>query len=529
MLMHDVSEKAYPNDRMIRAVQMDNITKIYEETGTLANNQVNLVLHKGEILCLAGENGAGKTTLMKILYGMERPDTGSIAIYGRRVHINSPLEANRLGIGMVHQHVMLIDDFTVAQNVTLGKEPIIHAVAYDEKRAEQLVEDIILRHHFSIIANQLVSSLSIGQKQQVEIVKMLYRNVDILILDEPTAVLTEQEIRALFVTLRSLIEQGKSLILITHKLNEIKAISDRVAIMRQGRMIAEAKTDSVDEYEISRMMMGKNVGSNIHKPSPVLSGRREIFRVSNVSVIKRDSGNPLLNNISFSSYSGEILGFAGVGGNGLTELEGILTGMLSVSQGTLEYRDTDVTKADTRKLRAMGMAYVPGDRLHTGVALEATVGESLIIHARHRLSRIGFMQRKKLAQYYRTLSHKYAIQGSMHMLTRMLSGGNIQKLILAREIDQWRDLIIFSEPTWGLDSASSQFVYDQIWLLKEQGAAIVLISSNIDEILSLSDKIIVMHRGKIVARFNHSTNEVTKEKIGTYMLGLAHQGATDGD
>ncbi|MDD3366841.1 MAG: ABC transporter ATP-binding protein [Sphaerochaetaceae bacterium] len=510
---------------MGHAVEMRGIVKIYRETGLRANDGVDLTLEKGEILCLAGENGAGKTTLMKVLYGLEHPDAGSISIMGKEAVIDSPLVANRLGIGMVHQHFMLIDDFTVAQNVTLGKEPLRYGVAFDLKKAEQEVSKLIKEHHFSIEASKKVGSLTIGQKQQVEIIKMLYRDVDILILDEPTAVLTEQEIDALFLTLRALVARGTSLILITHKLHEIKRISDRVTVMRQGKMVGEFATEVVDEKEISRAMMGRSVSLQIERV-PYSEKKEPILQFDKVSLVRKNQERPLLNAISFTAYSGEILGFAGVGGNGLGELESVLSGFLPITSGGIFHKGVNTTKLDTHALRQRGLAYVPADRLHTGSALEADVAKNMIVDARNQFSQHGVLQHKRIVQHTTTLMQTYGVQGTPDMPIGTLSGGNIQKVILAREIEQYRDYIVFSEPTWGLDVSSSRFVYERIAQLRGAGAAVILISSNLDEILAASDRVIVFYRGSIVAVLTRDEiRQVSKEEMGAYMLGLKKQGA----
>ncbi|MDX9808602.1 MAG: ABC transporter ATP-binding protein [Sphaerochaetaceae bacterium] len=505
------------------AVEMAGIVKIYGETGLKANDKVDLTLHKGEILCLAGENGAGKTTLMKVLYGMERPDSGTIRIDGKEVSIDTPLTASRLGIGMVHQHFMLIDDFSVEQNVTLGKEPLHYGLKYDAKAACEQVDKVIKNHHFSIEARQKVSSLAIGQKQQVEIVKMLYRDVEILILDEPTAVLTEQETEALFVTLRSLAERGKSLILITHKLHEIKAISNRVAIMRQGKMVGSFKTSEVSEQEIARLIMGQTVSLTVQR-SITPQKQSDVMTFRHVSVFNHGRKTPVLDKISFSARSGEILGFAGVGGNGLAELEAVLSGQLPVTSGSVQLRNEDVSRLETAQLRKRGLAYIPADRLHTGCALAADVSENMIIDARDSFSRYQVLQREKIESHVERLLQTYQVKGSTRMPIGTLSGGNIQKVILAREIEQYRDYIVCCEPTWGLDVASSNFVYEQIMHLRSLGAAVLLISSNLDEILALSDRIVVLCRGAVVARLDeNAVRQVTKEEMGNYMLGLKCQ------
>ncbi len=509
--------------KMELAVTMHNITKIYAENYLRANDSVDFQLRKGEILCLAGENGAGKTTLMKVLYGMENQEEGTICIRGKEENITSPLVANRLGIGMVHQHFMLVEDFTVAQNVLLGIEPLQCGIAYDLKKATKLVNKVIKEHHFSIDANMLVKDLTVGQKQQAEIVKMLYRDVDILILDEPTAVLTEQEIDSLFSTLRQLAIQGKSLILITHKLHEIKAISDRVAVMRRGKMVGFYETAEVEERQISALMMGKSITLHIDHATNNIE-KRPIIQFKEVSTFKRGQQRPLLNKVSFTANSGEILGFAGVGGNGLGVLEAVLGGFVPASTGTIYHNETDITNLGTSQLRKQGLAYVPADRLQVGSALKATVQENLIVGSSSKFTKHGFLHQKIISEHTNKLLEKYSAKATSQMSIGTLSGGNIQKVILAREIEQYQDYIVFSEPTWGLDIASSQFVYEQMAMLRDKGAAVILISSNLDEILTIADRIIVFYRGAMVATFaGEEARTLSKEEIGEYMLGIKNQ------
>ncbi|MGM0432548.1 MAG: ABC transporter ATP-binding protein [Spirochaetota bacterium] len=509
---------------MEQAVVMSDISKVYPSNNLLANDRVNFDVGPGEIICLAGENGAGKTTLMKILYGMEQPTGGSITVFGKPAHIRNPLDANRLGIGMVHQHFMLVPEYTVAQNVVMGVEPTVFGFTYDIKAANRQVNDVITRHGFSIAAEQKVSSLTVGQMQQVEIVKMLYREVDILILDEPTAVLTEKEIAALFETLQKLAAGGKSLILITHKLHEIKHISHRVAVMRKGKMVDVCQTGEVDTQEISRMMVGKSVELSIEKRSSTQKPGKPVIRFEGVTVERRGQKRPLLHNVTFNARSGEILGFAAVAGNGLGVLEAVLGGFLPVTKGKVFHGEKQVTNCDTKELRKRGLAYVPADRLQVGSALPASVKENLIIASRAQFSKKVIMDSVSINQYTDRLLRDYDVKAQSSMPVGTLSGGNIQKLILAREIEQYHDYIVFSEPTWGLDIASSQFVYKQMEKLRDSGAAVLLISSNLDEILTVADRILVFFSGETVAALCCEESEsVSKELIGDYMLGLKRQ------
>ncbi len=505
------------------AVEMFNIVKRYPETGVLANNNASLSLPKGKILALAGENGAGKTTLMKVLCGLELPDEGEIIVDGEVVKIGSPLVANKLGIGMVHQHLMLIDQFSVSENVTLGQE-VTKAFKINHRKREEEVTALIERHNFPLRANARVGDLTLGQKQQVEILKMLYRDVDLLILDEPTALLAEQEVETLFTTLRELVARGVSLILITHKLREIKAISDYLTIMRGGEVVGTYKTTEISEEEISRKMVGRPLGLTFEKSS-YRGSKEEVLRLEGVTLTQKGGKRPLLNNISFSAHRGEVLGFAGVGGNGLKELEEILSGFAQPTEGEILYKGRKITNQTTRQLRQGGLAYVPAERLAKGSASQASVAHNLIVTELDQFVRGGFLERGKINSYTNDVLANYSIKGRSAEAVGSLSGGNIQKLILAREIEHLRDYILFSEPTWGLDVKSSRFVYDKILDLREEGVALLLISSNLDEILALSDRVAVFYRGEIVVLLEREElKKATKETLGAYMLGLKGRG-----
>ncbi len=506
---------------------MQNICKTFSTTGLKANDNVNLNVKKGEIHALVGENGAGKTTLMNILYGIEQMDSGVIRLNGRDVKINNPIDANRLGIGMVHQHFKLINEFTVAQNVVLGIEPVKGAVFFDNRRAEKAVADVIEKNHFHISPDARISELSVGQMQQVEIIKMLYRKAELLILDEPTSVLTEQEIQRLFETLTGLIKQDKTIIIITHKLTEVKDISDRITVMRRGQVVAEKDTVDVDESEISRLMVGKRVLFDFGQK--VDGCRDAVLSLEDVTISKKKQGRLVLDNINFSASTCEIVGITGVAGNGLTELEDVIAGLQKISSGKIYHNDSDITNISPRERRDRGLAYVPTDRLNRGSSLETSVKENLILTSHHEFMKSGgIFDEEKITRHSKRLISEYMIDGSSDVPIGTLSGGNIQKVILARELDRVKDFVLFSEPTWGLDVASSEFIYEKMLEMRARGVAVVLISSNIDEILSLSDTIIVLYRGRIVTRKN-AGSELTREEIGEYMLGIKDDFKGDAD
>ena len=511
------SERARTVCRTAAYLEMRGITKVYREREVKANDKADLSVAENEIHAIVGENGAGKTTLMKVLYGLEQPDEGEILFRGRNVTIENPLAADRLGIGMVHQHFKLIGDFTVAENVVLGIEPRSKWVFFDRPKAVAAVNDVMRENGFSIDPRRKASTLSVGQMQQVEIVKMLYRQADLLILDEPTSVLTEQEVHALFTTLRKLKDAGKTIILITHKLNEVKDISSRVTVMKKGRVIAVRNTAEVDKRELAKLMVGRTVLFDVTKEEK--SCGAAVMELKNVTVTHRGQDRPLLDSVNLQIRSCEIVGAAGVSGNGLEVLEDVAAGLRKVSSGRLYHNGEDVTGKDTLRLREQGLAYVPADRLSRGSSLGSTVRDNMIIARHHDFLQAGFFKRKEVRAFAEGLIKQFDIDGHSSDPIGTLSGGNIQKVILARELAGKTDFIIFSEPTWGLDVASSQFVYAKILEMKNAGAGILLISSDLDEIIGLADTVVIMHRGRIVAKLRNN-DDLDKELIGEYMLGL---------
>jgi simple sugar transport system ATP-binding protein len=507
------------------AVELRGIYKVYPRSVKKANNDISLELRRGEILCIAGENGAGKTTLMKILDGIETPSECKIRVNGNDVTIDSPLAARKLGIGMVHQNFMLFPEYTVAENIVMGMEPRKWGFLFDSAEARAKAAKVIDAHHFSITPDTPVKSLSIGEMQQVEICRLLYRNADIIILDEPSSVLTENETAALFKTLKALAAAGKSIFLITHKLHEIKAIADRVAVLRRGELAGIRETKDVDEYEIARLMIGENKIDFQRENRKKTGGGKPVIVFDNVTVLRQGQQRPLLNNVSFEVKSGEIVGFAGVGGNGLGVLEAVLGGFLHPATGKITHNEKDISRLGIRRLREQGLAYVPANRQQVGSSLNATVDENLMVDRRHAFSRMGFLNTDAIRDFSNGLIKRYNIEGAAgNSPASSLSGGNLQKLVLAREIDQFRDYFVFSEPTWSLDIIASGFVWSEIAALREKGAAIILISTNLDEILALADRIIVMFRGSAIAEFDNFVDNAIKEKIGNCMQGLLPTG-----
>ncbi|MDR0322079.1 MAG: ATP-binding cassette domain-containing protein [Treponema sp.] len=492
-------------------IELRNISKTYPGGRKKANNNITLDLRDGEILCIAGENGAGKTTLMKILCGLEKPDTGEILIDGKKPQNNSQ-------IGMVHQHFMLFPDYTVSENIVMGNEPRKYGIFFDTQKAKKVSEEIINDNNFSIKSEKKVNELTLGEMQQVEICRILYQNAQTIILDEPTSILTENETQSLFKTLKTLVKNGKSIVLITHKLREIKQIADRVAILRRGEVMGVRNVEDADHYEIARLMTGSNAPLELVKKSEEKSAvrRQSVIVFDNVTVRRKGQQRPLLDKVSFSVSSGEILGFAGVGGNGLGVIEAVLGGFLHPESGRILHREKDISALNIEDLRAQGLAFVPADRVNIGSAREATIEENMIINRRKELAGTFFLAER----FTSNLVNNFSIEThNLKEKVLTLSGGNLQKLILAREIDWFNDYIVFSEPTWGLDIAASRFVMGEIDALRNRGAAVILISTNLDEIFALADRIIVMYRGMIAGTFTNSGSSI-KTSVENCMQGL---------
>jgi len=490
-------------------VELRNITKQYPGSGKKANNNISLELREGEILCIAGENGAGKTTLMKILCGLEKFDGGEVLINGN--------------ISMVHQHFTLFPEYTAAENIVMGFEPRKYGIFFDVEKANKICGKIISDNNFSINADTKVKDLTLGEIQQVEICRVLYHNARIIVLDEPTSILTEHEIKSLFNTLKTLVNNGKSIILITHKLNEIMRISDRVAVLRNGILIDVKNVSETDEFEIAKMMMGDEK----MPPSIYTNGggkKDNVIVFDNVTVKRRGQKRPLLDKVSFSVNSNEILGFAGVGGNGLGVIEAVLGGFLHPAEGKILHRGKDISKLNIRKLRNQGLSFVPADRIKVGSASDATIEENMIINMRNEYFSFNYQKlarKNEIGDKIDSWLKKYNIETpDLKQKVYTLSGGNLQKLILARELNLFKDYIVFSQPTWGLDIAAGGFIKGEIDALRKKGAAIILISTNLDEIIELADRIIVMYRGKIAGEFINNQNKNIKELIGNRMQGL---------
>ncbi|MCK5311860.1 MAG: ABC transporter ATP-binding protein [Desulfobacteraceae bacterium] len=496
---------------------MQNITKTYETNNLRANDDVTFEARKGEIHALVGENGAGKTTLMKILYGIERPDTGKIIIENSEVNIRSPIVANKHGIGMVHQHFKLINEFTVAQNVVLGMEPKHGILLFDNKRAVMTVSDVIKKNNFHISPVSKISELSVGQMQQVEIIKMLYRKADLLILDEPTSVLTPGEAIELFAILNDMKDQGHMIIFISHKLDEIMEICDRVVVLRKGEIIGDAETKETDKKSLAKMMIGREVIFNITKEK--IQTGEPVLNVNKINVLD-DKGLPALQDISFTIHENEILGIAGVAGNGQKELAEAITGIRTISSGKVTIKDKNITNISPRKIFDHGVSHVPEERIKFGIAPGLFLYDNAILKQHHldKYSKKSFLQYDKIKAHTKNLIDKFNVSApSINTEIRNLSGGNIQKLILGREISEQPSLLVASHPTYGLDVGATQYLREQLLERRKLGGAVLLFSEDLDEIFELCDKIAIIFEGRFTGILDADDKRLSD--IGLMMAG----------
>ena len=509
---------------MTLALEARGITKRFP--GVLANDHVDFSLEKGEIHAMLGQNGAGKTTLMNILYGLYQPDEGQIFVNGKEVRFHSPLDAIMHGIGMVHQHFMLIPVFTVAENIMLGKEVKgARGLLLDRQRAIEEVKSLSQRYGFSLDPTALVKDLPVGAQQRVEIVKALYRQADILILDEPTAVLTPQEAEELFVIMRSLSAQGKSIIFITHKLKEVLAVADRITVLRSGQVVGTTTPKEATEAELAEMMVRRKVILKVDK-KPATPGE-EIMRVEDLQVLD-DRRHPVVNGASFSVRAGEILGIAGVQGNGQTELVEALTGLRPIAGGHIYLLGHEVGRIHPRQIIELGVAHIPEDRHKHGLVLSYPVADNLVLCTYYLppFARGLVMEEAAIRQNAEDLIKKFDIQTpSPFTPTGSLSGGNQQKLIVAREFSRPVKVLIAAQPTRGLDVGSIEFVHQQIVQRRDDGCGVLLVSSELDEIMSLSDRIAVLYKGRILDTLDAA--KATREQLGLLMAGIKEEPAKE--
>lgn len=498
------------------AVEMLNIRK--EFPGIVANDNVTLQLRKGEVHALLGENGAGKSTLMGMLFGMYQPDRGTIKINGKEVKITNPNKANDLGIGMVHQHFKLVENFTVTENIILGCEPK-KGLVVDIKSAAKKIEELSKSYGLNVDPYAKIEDISVGMQQRVEILKMLYKNADILILDEPTAVLTPKEIDDLIKIIKGLTKEGKSIILITHKLKEIKEVSDRCTVIRKGKYIGTVDTKDTTEAKMAKMMVGRDVSFKVEKKEAKL--KDEVLRVENISV-KNNKKVLGLKNFSLSIKGGEILGVAGVEGNGQTELVEAITGLRKVESGSVIYKGEDITNEKTRKRIDKGIAHIPEDRHKRGLVLDYTLEENMIIEVYNKepFSKRGILNKSAIRKYAEKILGEFDVRSGEGAISkaRTLSGGNQQKAIIGREIELNPDLLIAVQPTRGLDVGSIEYIHKRLVEQRDKGKAVLLVSLELDEVLNLSDRIAVVNSGELIGIVN--TKETDENEIGLMMAGV---------
>jgi general nucleoside transport system ATP-binding protein len=495
----------------MNTIEMRGITKRFGEV--VANNNVNLSIPSNTIHAIVGENGAGKSTIMKILYGFYTADEGELFIDGVRREIRSPHDAIALGLGMVHQHFMLVQPMTVLENIVLGAEPG-NATKIDFKKAAGLIEGLSKEFGFDLDPSALVADLSVGQQQRVEVLKALYRGARILILDEPTAVLSPQEVEEFFKILRRMREQGKTIIIITHKLSEVLALSDQVTVMRDGQVVGERRTSETNWGELARLMVGRDVLLRVDK-SPA-HPQDLVLSVKNLKLGSK------LNDISFEVRAGEIVGIAGVEGNGQTELIEALAGLQEVNDGEVNFVGRNITKLSAREKKELGISHIPEDRHRRGLLLEFDLADNTILGSHYRApaapSRLGLIDEHAVTEKARRVISDFDVRPPMTELpARALSGGNQQKLIIGREFDLHPKLLLVSQPTRGVDIGAIEFIHRKLIELRDRGAAILLVSAELEEILSLSDRVLVMFQGRIVGKVD--PNEVDQEGIGLMMTG----------
>lgn len=487
-----------------------------------ANDKINISVEKQEIKCIVGENGAGKSTLMNMLYGLLRPTSGKILIDEKEMAFGSPADAIACGLGMVHQHFKLVPSLTVYENILLGteikkspKSPFI-----DKKKEIEEVDKLIKKYKFELNPTDKIEDISVGGRQRVEILKMLYRDVDILILDEPTAVLTPQEVDELFVNLRELRTQGKTIIVITHKLREVMELSDSVTVIKHGKVVGNVKTSDTSKEELAQMMVGRDVVLTVHNSESCKPSSETAYKADKICTVN-EAGKEILHNISFEVHKGEILGVAGVEGNGQSELVKVLTGLMKITKGKVFIENKDVTNKWPDELRKNGVGIIPEDRYAQGLCGTMTVSENCIAgyHSDSAVCKLGFLNKKTIDQKRDNFIEEYDIRvGDKNGNVNQLSGGNAQKVIVAREFESNPKLLISCQPTRGVDIGSIEFIHNKILEFRNNGNAVLLISSELSEVMSLSDRIIVMYKGEIVGEV--CPKEVTSAEIGLLMAGV---------
>ncbi len=497
-------------------IEMNHITKKFGDFK--ANDDVTLKVKKGEIHALLGENGAGKSTLMSVLFGLYQAEEGEIKINGKKVDILNPNDANALGIGMVHQHFKLVHNFTILENIVLGRETTKFSILQMKGAREKLLK-LSEQYKLKIDLDAYISDITVGMQQRVEILKMLYCDNDILIFDEPTAVLTPQEIDELMKIMKQLVDEGKSIIFITHKLNEIKKVANRLTVLRKGKGVGTVEVDKISKEDMSELMVGRKVSFILEKKE--LTPGADILKVENLNVDSKHKGKLSVKNASFEVKAGEILCIAGIDGNGQSELAYALTGLAPAVSGHIYLNQNDITKKSIRERTLSGMAHIPEDRHKDGLVLDYTLEENLVLQSYYsnRFQKHGFLKFGEIRKYATELIEKFDIRSSKGETStaRSMSGGNQQKAIIARELDRDPDIVIAVQPIRGLDVGAIEYIHKRLIKQRDNNKAVLLFSLELDEVMNVSDRILVMYEGEIVA--NVLPGETTVEELGLYMSG----------
>ena len=499
-----------------KVIEMLDITKTFP--GVVANEDVTINLHEGEILALLGENGAGKSTLMSILFGLYEPDSGTIRVKGKEVDITDPNEATKYGIGMVHQHFKLVQNFTVLENIVLGAETTKGGVL-QMKEARKRAMEISDRYNFNIDPDALIEDITVGMQQRVEIIKMLYRDNDILIFDEPTAVLTPQEITELLQIMKKLVAEGKSIIFITHKLNEIKEVADTVTVLRKGRLIDTVPVSSVSVEKMSEMMVGRKVDLNFDLGTPKLGDR--VLKVRDLTIDNTIAGQKELKGLNFDVRAGEIVCIAGIDGNGQSELVESLSGLIDNYTGSIKLNGEEISDKNIRFRNTHGLSHIPEDRHKHGLILDYDLQKNMVLqqYFEPAFQNGGFIKFDEVRNYSEVLIDQYDVRAGKgpDTITRSMSGGNQQKAIVAREIERPHDLLIAVQPTRGLDVGAIEYIHSRLIDDRNNGKGVLLVSFELSEVLGISDRILVMYEGEIVAEV--TPNTTTEQELGLYMSG----------
>ncbi len=495
---------------------MLNITK--EFPGIIANDNVSLQLKNGEIHALLGENGAGKSTLMSVLFGLYQAEKGEIRMHGKPIKVNNPNDANAFGIGMVHQHFKLVEVFSVLENIILGIEPTKNGLL-EKKEARKKVMALSEKYGLKINPDAMIEDVSVGMQQRVEILKMLYRNNEILIFDEPTAVLTPQEIKELLSIMKDLAKEGKSILFITHKLNEIMDVADRCTVLRKGQLIGTVDVKETTKEELSKMMVGRNISFDVDKKQS--SPGEIVLSIKNMTVASKTHKNNAVKNVTFDVRAGEIVCLAGIDGNGQTEFVHGLTGLEKIESGSIHLCGKDISNASIRNRSVSGMSHIPEDRHKHGLVLEYTLAENLVLQRywQNDFHNRGFIKFDQVKNYAERLIEQFDIRSGegAETIVRSMSGGNQQKAIIAREIDKEHQLLVAVQPTRGLDVGAIEYIHKQLIERRDSGKGVLLISLELDEVLNVSDRILVIYEGEIVGELN--PQETSPQELGLYMAG----------